>query len=82
MNLIEKIASKQAQIGVSGVGCYVGLPLVIEFCKAGFSVARFDVDDKKVTLIRSGRSYIEHIEASRIADCSPKFPLVQLRIAN
>ncbi len=33
--LIEKIRSKEAKIGVVGLG-YVGLPLVIEFCKAGF----------------------------------------------
>ena len=66
MNLTEKIKSKKAQIGVIGLG-YVGLPLVIEFCKAGFSVTGFDIDDKKVALLKKGESYIKHIDGSRIA---------------
>jgi UDP-N-acetyl-D-glucosamine dehydrogenase len=37
MELIDKIKLKEARIGVIGIG-YVGLPLVIEFCKAGFKV--------------------------------------------
>jgi UDP-N-acetyl-D-glucosamine dehydrogenase len=39
MNLLKKIQTKEAHIGVIGLG-YVGLPLVIEFCRAGFSVTR------------------------------------------
>ena len=66
MNLIEKIKSKKAQIGIIGLG-YVGLPLVIEFCKAGFTVTGFDIDDKKVALLKKGESYIKHIDGSRIA---------------
>ena len=37
MELIDKIKSRDARIGVIGLG-YVGLPLVMEFCKAGFHV--------------------------------------------
>ncbi len=66
MNLAEKIKSKKARIGIIGLG-YVGLPLVIEFCKAGFSVTGFDIDDKKVALLKKGESYIKHIDGSRIA---------------
>ena len=40
---------------------------MIEFCKAGFNVTGFDIDAKKVALIRQGKSYIKHIDASRIA---------------
>ena len=65
MNLLEKIESRTAQIGVIGLG-YVGLPLVIEFCKAGFHVTGFDVDTKKVEMLSRGQSYIKHIDASRI----------------
>ena len=43
MELIEKVKSKKAHIGIIGLG-YVGLPLVIEFCKAGFRVTGFDID--------------------------------------
>lgn len=66
MNLIEKIARREAIIGVIGLG-YVGLPLVIEFCRAGFHVTGFDLDAKKVELLNEGRSYIKHIDASLIA---------------
>jgi UDP-N-acetyl-D-glucosamine dehydrogenase len=60
MKLIEKIRSKKAKIGVVGLG-YVGLPLVREFHKAGFSVIGFDIDNNKVNALVSGRSYIRHI---------------------
>jgi UDP-N-acetyl-D-glucosamine dehydrogenase len=66
MNLTQKIALKNAKIGIIGLG-YVGLPLVIEFCKAGFSVTGFDIDAKKVALLHHGKSYIKHISGSRIA---------------
>jgi UDP-N-acetyl-D-glucosamine dehydrogenase len=35
--LSNKLASRQAKVGVVGLG-YVGLPLVVEFAKAGFTV--------------------------------------------
>ncbi|MGV8058374.1 MAG: nucleotide sugar dehydrogenase [Smithellaceae bacterium] len=61
MNLITKIDSKSARIGVLGLG-YVGLPLVIEFCCAGFSVCGFDLDETKVKMLTEGKSYIRHID--------------------
>jgi len=72
MELIEKITSKKAHIGIIGLG-YVGLPLVIEFCKAGFRVTGFDVDPEKVTLLQQGKSYIKHIDNSRITDNGSRF---------
>ncbi len=65
MTLLQKIGAKNAKIGVIGLG-YVGLPLVIEFCKAGFHVTGFDVDPKKVDLLKKGKSYIKHISSSLI----------------
>jgi len=61
IELIEKINSKTAKIGVIGLG-YVGLPLVIAFSKAGFDVVGFDIDDEKVNLLNRGESYIKHID--------------------
>ncbi len=73
MDLVEKIRSKTAHVGVIGLG-YVGLPLLIEFCKAGFPVTGFDVDAKKVESLNQGRSYMKHIDGSRIAQCGHPFP--------
>ncbi len=42
MDLIDKIKSKKAKVGIIGLG-YVGLPLVIEFCRSGFDVFGFDI---------------------------------------
>jgi len=68
VTLLEKITSRTATIGVIGLG-YVGLPLVIEFCKSGFTVLGFDVDARKVDALREGRSYIKHIPSSALDAC-------------
>lgn len=60
MKLLEKIAKRNAKIGVIGLG-YVGLPLVIQFVKAGYEAIGFDLDEKKVKLLRNGKTYIKHI---------------------
>jgi len=72
MALIDKIKSKEAKIGVIGLG-YVGLPLVIEFCRANFKVIGFDIDPGKIELLKQGKSYIKHIDASEIAQNSKHF---------
>lgn len=72
MELIEKIKSKEARVGIIGLG-YVGLPLVIEFCKAGFKVTGFDVDNEKVVSLKHGKSYIKHIDSSHITAHSSFF---------
>jgi UDP-N-acetyl-D-glucosamine dehydrogenase len=72
MSLIERIKTKQAKVGVIGLG-YVGLPLVIEFSRAGYPVTGFDVDQEKVKILKQGRSYIKHIDSARIAQCGRSF---------
>jgi len=72
VNLRNKIQTKEAHIGVIGLG-YVGLPLVIEYCKAGFHVTGFDIDEKKISSLGKGKSYIKHIEDSLISQCFPLF---------
>ena len=69
---IERIISKDISIGIIGLG-YVGLPLVIEFCRAGFRVTGFDTDIEKVKLLKDGKSYIKHIDSSRIMECLSSF---------
>ena len=60
--LLRKITDRKALVGVIGLG-YVGLPLVREFCAAGFKVLGFDVDPQKVAMLKSGRTYIRHLPA-------------------
>ena len=61
----ERIRDKAAVVGVIGLG-YVGLPLVREFSSAGLMVKGFDIDDKKVRVLNSGRSIIKHIAHSQV----------------
>lgn len=52
-------------IGIIGLG-YVGLPLSIAFADGSHSVIGFDVDDKKVSKLNRGETYIRHIDFSMI----------------
>ena len=70
--LLEKIKSRDARIGIIGLG-YVGLPLVFEFCRAGFKVTGFDIDPTKIEKIDRGESYIKHLPSSLIAEAAPRF---------
>lgn len=72
MDLVEKIKSIEAKIGIIGLG-YVGLPLVIEFCRKGFYVTGFDVDSAKIEMLQQGKSYIKHIDAKHLAQISSYF---------
>ncbi len=65
MDLLDKIKNRLATIGVIGLG-YVGLPLIIEFGKAGFEVIGFDTDADKIRRLYGGRSYIKHIPSREI----------------
>jgi UDP-N-acetyl-D-glucosamine dehydrogenase len=62
--LLEKIQSKIAVVGVIGMG-YVGLPLLHCFVEKGFKSIGFDVDLNKVEALQNGRSYIKHISSER-----------------
>lgn len=73
--LLLKIREKKAAVGIIGLG-YVGLPLIIEFHRAGFPVTGFDIDVKKVEALKAGNSYIKHIPSQKIRDLAgPRFSL-------
>ncbi|MDP6202156.1 MAG: nucleotide sugar dehydrogenase [Candidatus Marinimicrobia bacterium] len=61
MNLKNKIENREAQVGVIGLG-YVGLPLAMEFVRAGFHVTGIDVDQEKVKKLNRGENYIQDIK--------------------
>jgi UDP-N-acetyl-D-glucosamine dehydrogenase len=58
--LHAKISQKRARLGVIGLG-YVGLPLAVEFAKAGFDVTGIDLSQEKVDLFNLGQSYIKDV---------------------
>lgn len=58
--LIQKIKDKEARIGIIGLG-YVGLPLAVEFAKAGFTVTGIDVNSARMKLLNKGRNYIQDV---------------------
>jgi UDP-N-acetyl-D-glucosamine dehydrogenase len=61
--LEEKIASRRARVGIVGLG-YVGLPLAVEFAKAGFSVTGIDLHAGKTARVNAGDSYVGDISSS------------------
>src|SRR5271168_3479097 len=63
--LEEKIASRRARVGIIGLG-YVGLPLAVEFAKAGFQVTGIDIDESKVADLNRGESYIQDVPSETL----------------
>ncbi len=74
MTTLEKITGRTAAVGIIGLG-YVGLPLAMEFCRAGFPVTGFDLDPGKVAMLNEGKSYIRHIDLSALSGAGSS-PLV------
>jgi UDP-N-acetyl-D-glucosamine dehydrogenase len=63
--LENKIRSRRARIGIVGLG-YVGLPLAVEFAKAGFSVTGIDVNPDKTRRVNAGDSYVSDIPSDAL----------------
>lgn len=64
--LDEKIRTRTARVGIIGLG-YVGLPLAIEFAKAGFSVTGLDLNLDKIAKVNAGQSYIGDIPDAAVS---------------
>src|SRR5688500_12352150 len=65
--LLQKIEKRQAKIGVIGLG-YVGLPLAVEFARAGFTVLGYDVSERVVRLVNDGHSHIKDVASKDVAE--------------
>src|SRR5438093_8606751 len=63
--LSKKIESRRAHLGVIGLG-YVGLPLAVEFGRAGFQVTGIDIDKRRVHRLERGESYIQDVPTSEV----------------
>src|SRR5689334_10867683 len=83
-NLLKKIESRDAHVGVVGLG-YVWLPLAVELAKVGFRVTGIDLDERKIRAINRGESYIPDVATKDVEsltragklDATTDFSIVQ-----
>lgn len=66
MDLKSRLLDRSARTGVIGLG-YVGLPLAMEFARAGFHVSGYDVDASKVDSLNRGISYVGDVPSEELA---------------
>lgn len=67
-NAVPQTAPVQARrVAVIGLG-YVGLPLAVEFAKAGHTVVGLEVDERKVDAVNARTSYIPDVPSKDIAE--------------
>jgi len=57
---VNRMKNGTARVGIIGLG-YVGLPLAVEFAKAGIRVTGFEIDEKRAKTLNAGRSYIQDV---------------------
>jgi UDP-N-acetyl-D-glucosamine dehydrogenase len=65
-SLLDSIRGRRVRAGVIGLG-YVGLPLAVEFARAGYRTTGIDLDAAKVQAIMDGRSYIDDVPTAEVA---------------
>jgi UDP-N-acetyl-D-glucosamine dehydrogenase len=64
--LLARINARTSTVGVIGLG-YVGLPLAVEFARAGFTVIGFDVSQRVCDTLNSGVSHIQDVPSAEVA---------------
>lgn len=65
--LVERIHDKTAVIGVIGLG-YVGLPLAVEYARAGFKTIGIDLNAEKVLRLNAGTNYIQDVDDGHLSE--------------
>ena len=65
--IMERIAGRQATVGVVGLG-YVGLPLLVEMARTGLPALGFEVDAAKAARVNRGDSYIADVESGTLRE--------------
>ncbi len=70
--LQRKIEGRQTQVTVMGLG-YVGLPLAVEFARAGFKTIGYDPDSKKVDSLNRSVSYISDVPSESLEEVEGNF---------
>lgn len=64
--LERKLRTRSARIAVVGLG-YAGLPMAVEFARAGFSCVGLDVDASKVEQVTRSRSPVSNVSDGEVA---------------
>ncbi|HLV80986.1 MAG TPA: nucleotide sugar dehydrogenase, partial [Chthonomonadaceae bacterium] len=59
-DLQAALSARTARLAIVGMG-YVGLPMAVEFARAGFPVVGVDVDPDRCEALAQGRSYIADV---------------------
>ncbi len=65
--LLSRINDRSARVVIVGLG-YVGLPLALEFARAGFKVDGYDVNEQTVRALMQGRSHIRDISDGELQE--------------
>ena len=65
-DLLAKLESRNATVAIIGLG-YVGLPLAVEFAKAGLRVIGYDVSKRLVDAVKKGQSHVQDVSAADVA---------------
>ena len=63
--LLQKYLNRTATVAVVGLG-YVGLPLSLTACEAGYRILGYDIDAATVDRLNGGHSPLNHITDARI----------------
>jgi UDP-N-acetyl-D-glucosamine dehydrogenase len=66
VNISQRIQDRSARIAIIGQG-YVGLPLAVEFARAGFTVSGIDTDLDRVGALSAGQSYTPDVKGADLA---------------
>ena len=64
--LLSRIENKTVRVAIVGQG-YVGLPLAMEFARAGIRVVGYDVSERVVTDLNRGVSHIQDVPSELVA---------------
>jgi UDP-N-acetyl-D-glucosamine dehydrogenase len=66
-SLESRLRDRTARVGVVGLG-YVGLPLLVEFARAGYDATGLDLDERKIDALNRGESYIQDVPTADAAE--------------